>query len=159
MTIDQLEEYGIEQMDDEEIREFLAEHSTGVLGLPTTDVPYLLPLSYGFDDGACLYFTYLLGESSQKADLTERAGGGRVLVDEIETQFEWQSVMLAGDIRSVPEEEWSDITAMTQNAWRPNTLQTATTSGGVAVYEFEITDLAGVQQTGLAPDFRENIEP
>ena len=67
--------------------------------------------------------------------------------------------MLAGDISSVPEDEWSDITAMTQNAWRPNTLQTATTSGGVALYEFEITDLAGIRQTGLAPNFRENIEP
>ena len=159
MTIDQLEEYGLEQMDDEEIREFLSEHSTGVLGLPTTDVPYLLPLSYGFDDEASLYFTYLLGESSQKADLTEQAGRGRFLVYDIDTAFEWQSVMLAGDISSVPEEEWSDITAMTQNAWRPNTLQTATTSGGVALYEFEITELAGIRQTGLAPGFRENIEP
>lgn len=159
MTVEQLEAYGLEQMDDEEMHDFLSAHSTGVLGLPTTDVPYLLPLSYGFDDGACLYFTYLLGDSSQKAELTERAGRGRFLVYDIDTAFEWQSVMLAGDISSVPEDEWSEITAMTQNAWRPNTLQTATTSGGVALYEFEITDLAGIRQTGLAPDFRENIEP
>ncbi|WP_336338405.1 pyridoxamine 5'-phosphate oxidase family protein [Haloarcula brevis] len=159
MTIDQLAEYGLEQMADEEIRAFLADHSTGVLGLPTADIPYLVPLSYGFDDGAALYFTYLLGESSRKADLTEQAGRGRFLVYDIETAFEWQSVMLDGDISRVPEAEWDDITALTQNAWRPNTLQTATTSGGVALYEFEITDLAGIRQTGLAPGFRENIEP
>lgn len=159
MTVDQLEEYGLRQMDDGEIQAFLSEHSTGVLGLPTADVPYLLPLSYGFDDGSCLYFTYLLGESSQKAALTEEAGRGRFLVYDIETAFEWQSVMLAGDITSVPEEEWSDIGAIAQNAWRPNTLQTATTAGGVALYEFKITELAGIQQTGLAPEFRENIEP
>ncbi|EMA27043.1 hypothetical protein [Haloarcula japonica] len=55
-------------------------------------------------------------------------------------------------------DNWSDITAMTQNAWRPNTLQ-ATTSGEVILSEFEITDFAGIRQAGLAPDFRENIKP
>ncbi|GCF16113.1 hypothetical protein Harman_40480 [Haloarcula mannanilytica] len=159
MTIDQLEEYGLEQMDDEEIEAFLSTHSTGVLGLPMSDIPYLIPLSYGFDNGSCLYFTYVTGESSQKAELTEKAGRGRFLVYNVDTAFEWQSVMLDGDITSVPEDDWPEIEAITQNAWRPNTLQTATTSGGVTLYQFEITDLAGIRQTGLAPDFRENIEP
>ncbi|MFU1783232.1 hypothetical protein ACM16X_17835 [Haloarcula japonica] len=40
----------------------------------------------------------------------------------------------------------------------PNMLQ-ATTSGGVVLSEFEITDFAGIRQAGLAPDFRENIKP
>lgn len=159
MTIDQLEEYGLELLDDNEIREYLSTQSTGVLGLPTGGVPYLIPLSYGFDEESTLYFTYLLGESSRKKELTDRADRARFLVYSIETTFNWQSVMLTGEISAVPEDEWSDIQALTRNRWRPNTLQTANTSGGVAVYEFAISEQAGIRQTGLAPGFRENIEP
>lgn len=159
MTIDQLEQYGLERMDDDAIREFLAAQSTGVLGLPTEDVPYLLPLSYGFDEDSSLYFTYLLGESSRKRELTDRTDRARFLVYSVETTFNWQSVMLVGELRAVPEDEWADLQALTTNRWRPNTLQTATTAGGVQVYEFAIAEQAGIRQTGLAPGFRENIEP
>lgn len=159
MTIDQLTEYGLKRMDDEEIREVLSSHSTGVLGLPTEGVPYMLPLSYGFDGESKLFFTYLLGESSRKNALTDRAGRGRFLVYSIQTSFRWQSVLLTGDLTAVPEEEWAEIEAVARNAWRPNTLQTATTSAGVDVYEFTISDQTGIEQTGLAPEFRENLQP
>lgn len=159
MTIDQLDAYGLERMDDEAIRDFLATQSTGVLGLPTDDVPYLLPLSYGFDGESHLYFTYLLGDSSDKQELTEQAGSGRFLVYDVETQFEWQSVLLTGDLVRVPEDTHEEITAVARSAWQPNTLKTATTAGGTAIYEFTIRTQTGIQQTGLAPDLRENIEP
>lgn len=157
MTIDQLDEYGLERMDDEEVQSFLASQSTGVLGLPTDDIPYMLPLSYGFDGESSLYFTYLLGETSDKQELTDRAERGRFLVYDVETQFKWQSVLLAGDLRPVPDDEVGEIAAVARNAWRPNTLDAATTDGGTAVYELAIEAQTGIQQTGLAPDFRENI--
>jgi hypothetical protein len=56
MTIDELGEYGMQQMDDEEIETFLELQSQGVLGLPTEGAPYLIPMSYGFDGGSHLYF-------------------------------------------------------------------------------------------------------
>jgi nitroimidazol reductase NimA-like FMN-containing flavoprotein (pyridoxamine 5'-phosphate oxidase superfamily) len=49
VTVDELTDYGLERMDDDAIRDCLAAESVGVLGLPTDDVPYLLPLSYGYD--------------------------------------------------------------------------------------------------------------
>ncbi|PSP36544.1 pyridoxamine 5'-phosphate oxidase family protein [Halobacteriales archaeon QH_10_70_21] len=159
MTIDQLTEYGLEPMDDESIREFLSAHSTGVLGLPTESEPYLLPLSCGYDGDSSLYFTYLLGESSWTAELTDAAESARFLAYSVETQFNWRSVLLTGDASAVPEEKWSDVEPLTQNAWRPNTLQAASTTGGVAVYEFRVRERDGIQQNGLAPEFRENIEP
>jgi nitroimidazol reductase NimA-like FMN-containing flavoprotein (pyridoxamine 5'-phosphate oxidase superfamily) len=159
ITVDELTEYGLEPMDDEAIREFLSTHSTGVLGLPTEGVPYLLPLSYGYDEDGSLYFTYLLGESSRKAALTDRAERARFLVYSVETQFIWRSVLLTGELDAVPEAEWSEVEPLTRNAWRPDTLQAASTSGGVAVYEFTIRERAGIQQNGLAPGFSEDTEP
>lgn len=158
MTIDELSKYGLERMTDEAIETFLDDHALGVLGLPTDDVPYMLPLSYVYDDGR-LYFTYLLGESSRKESLTARARSGRFLVYDAETAFKWQSVMLTGDIAEVPESEWGALPDHPKSAWRPSVLQSATTSGGVKVYGFEIRERDGIRQTGLAPRFRENIEP
>jgi nitroimidazol reductase NimA-like FMN-containing flavoprotein (pyridoxamine 5'-phosphate oxidase superfamily) len=159
MTIDELEQYGMERMDAAAIEAFLTDQSTGILGLPTEDLPYMLPLSYVFDEDEHLYFTYLLGETSRKQDLTERAARARFLVYEVETTFTWKSVVLTGELSVVPEDEWDDLSVLPSNAWRPSVLQSATTSGGVAVYEFAIEDVTGIRQTGLAPDFRENIEP
>ena len=157
MTVEDLEGYGLEQMADDAIEEFLASQSVGVLGLPTAGVPYMIPLSYAYDDGS-LYFTYLLGESSQKGTLTAQSQRGRFLVYDVETMFRWKSVMLTGDLRQVPESEWPELKAHPRNSWRPSVLQSASTSAGVSVYEFAIREQAGIEQTGLAPRFRENIE-
>lgn len=116
----------------------------GVLGLPTESEPYLLPLSCGYDGDSSLYFTYLLGESSWKAELTDAAESARFLAYSVETQFNWRSVLLTGDASAVPEEKWSDVEPLTQNAWRPNTRQAASTTGGVAVYEFRVRERDGI---------------
>lgn len=154
MAVDQLKEYGLEQMFDSEIQTFLASQSTGVLGLPTGDVPYLVPLSYEFDGDATLYFTYLLGESSRKAVLTEQAERGRFLVFDVQTTFNWQSVLLTGDLVAIPEDEWSEIDSIVENIWQPDVLETASTAGEIAVYELQISEQVGLRQTGLAPGFQ-----
>lgn len=157
MTVEELTQYGLEAMDENAIEEFLESQSVGVLGLPTDDVPYMLPLSYAYD-GESLYFTYLLGESSRKERLTEASSRGGFLVYDAETMFRWKSVLLTGTLSSVPESEWGDLAAHPTNSWRPSVLQSASTSAGVRVYEFDIEEQGGIEQTGLAPRFRENIE-
>ena len=49
MTVDILQAYGLEQMDEGEIADFLTNRGGGVLGLPTAGAPYLIPMSFGFD--------------------------------------------------------------------------------------------------------------
>jgi len=160
MTIGELQRYGVEEIDESAIRDVLDSQSIGVLGLADQKVPYLLPLSYAFDEESdSLYFTYLVGSSSEKEALTERAGRGRFLVYDVETMFRWRSVLLTGTLSPVPEDEWADIQHVLSEAWRPSVLDSASTSGGISVYEFSIRDWSGIRQSGLAPDFRENIEP
>ena len=119
MSIAQLQEYGLEQMDDDAIRAFIDTQSTGVLGLPMDGAPYLLPMSFAFDGDSSLYFTYLLGSSSRKAALTERADRARFLVYSVETMFNWESALLTGELTEVPEDEWSELEDLLTAAWRP----------------------------------------
>lgn len=159
MTLSELEAYGVRAMDESAIEEFLSTQSTGVLGLPDEQAPYLLPLSYAYDGEDRLYITYVLGESSRKGTLTARTDLARFLVYDAETPFRWQSVLLTGRLERVPEDEWPEIRDVLAEAWRPNTLETAATSGGIEVYAFVVEERSGVEQDGLAPDFRENVDP
>lgn len=157
MSVDQLQDYGLERMKDEQIREFLTSHSTGVLGLPAEGVPYMIPMSYAHDD-ASLYFTYLLGPSSNKGTLSQRADRARFLVYSVETMFNWRSVLLGGPLSQVPEAEWSDLEDVLTNAWRPELFKNAGAAGSVEVYELEIQAQDGIRHTGLARGFQESID-
>jgi nitroimidazol reductase NimA-like FMN-containing flavoprotein (pyridoxamine 5'-phosphate oxidase superfamily) len=160
MTVDELEKYGLRPMDETAVWDVLEDQSIGVLGLPDEGVPYMIPLSYASDsDGESLYFTYLVGATSEKQRLTERSGRARFLVYDVETMFRWRSVLLTGGLSAVPDDERADIQHVLADAWRPSVLDSASTSGGIEVYEFEIQDWTGIQQSGLAPDFRENVQP
>lgn len=140
-------------MREETIEAFLASHSLGVLGLPADGGPYLVPLSYAYDDGT-LYFTFLLGAESRKERLAEEAGRGTFLVYSAETAFSWQSVLLEGEFRKVPPSEWGDLGETLAGAWRPELFETASPSRNVAIYAFDVVDASGIKHTGLAPGMR-----
>ena len=151
MSTNELEQYGLVRMTDDEIRSFLASQGTGVLGFPTADAPYLLPMSYGFDGESRLYFTYFVGSESRKATLSERTDVASVLVYKADTKFNWQSVLLSGTLEQVPESEWETVEDATDDAWRPDLFETADLSGGVSVCEFRIQERSGVKHIGLPP--------
>lgn len=120
MTVEELAEYGVNRMDDAEIRDLLLDQGMGVLGLPSEDVPYLLPMSFGFDGESRLYFTYVLGGSSRKDRLSSRNESARFLVYSADTMFVWESVLLTGTLVEVPEDEWDDIRDALAVAWQPD---------------------------------------
>lgn len=158
MSVDQLQEFGLERMDDDEIRDLVSSQSTGVLGLPAADAPYLLPMSFAFDGDSSLYFTYLLGPSSRKELLSNRAEYARFLVYTVETMFNWRSVLLTGELSETPESELSELEDVLTTAWRPELFRTAGTEGGVKVYELEVESQSGIRHTGLASGFKEGVE-
>lgn len=153
MTVDELGPAGIERMSGREIDEFLASQGVGVLGLPAGDGPYLIPMSFGFDGEAALYFTFLVGGSSRKADLAEAAEVARFLVYSAASPFTWQSVVLTGAIESVPDDEFEDVARSMHNAWRPALFEDADLGPGVRVYRFVVGDRVGFKHTGLPPGF------
>lgn len=150
MTLEELTEYGMARMDEAAIDGFLSSHSIGVLGLPAEDAPYLLPLSYSYD-GESLYFLYVVGAESRKADLSDRAEAARFLVYSAETVFNWRSVLLSGTIEEVPVGEWDPLLDEMEMAWRPELFETASEMEVTRLYRFRIEERSGIKHTGLPP--------
>jgi len=151
MTVPELKPYGLETMRREEIDTFLDSQSVGILGLSDGPVPYLLPLTYGYD-GESLYFTYLLGAESHKEELTEQVDRGSFLVYSAETRFNWRSVFLEGEFRKIPPRRWGDLSDVLDGAWRPELFQTASPSRNVKIYALDVVDVTGIKHTGLAAE-------
>lgn len=154
MSVNELEAAGITRMDEAEIAGFLSSQGVGVLGLPDEPVPYMIPMSFGFDGEDALYFTYFTGAESRKRTLTERAETARFLVYKATSQFSWQSVQVAGPIERVPESERADVEAVMDNAWHPDVFDPNGLNDGVAVYRLRIETRVGMKQNALPPRFR-----
>ena len=148
-----VEEIQLTEMDDDAIRAFLANRKMGVLGLPTDDIPYLLPMSFGYDDGETLYFTFVGGPDSRKRGLVEGTDRARFLAFAAESPFSWESVLLSGTVESIPEDEWGDIVPVLEAAWRPDVIEAAMETEEVTVYRFSADEWTGYKHTGLPPGF------
>ncbi|MFY4811210.1 pyridoxamine 5'-phosphate oxidase family protein [Haloarcula sp. AONF1] len=155
MTIDTLKAAGLTRMDDSNIAAFLSNQRVGVLGLPTENGPYMIPLSFGYDGDRSLYFTFIGGSASRKQQLTEAAENAAVLVYKVESMFHWESVLLQGGIEAVPESEWDDLADVLDTAWRPELFEDAIEDGDIAVYRFRIDEKEGLRHAGLPPGFEQ----
>ncbi|AEH39361.1 pyridoxamine 5'-phosphate oxidase family protein [Halopiger xanaduensis] len=153
MTIDELTDYGMERMTDDEIEVFLKTQSLGVLGLPTEGTPYLIPLSYGYDGGSTLYFVYVVGAESRKATLSDRADTASFLVYSAETMFHWRSVLATGSLRRLSDDERSAITDAQTPIWRPELLETASEAESTRIYELTVDEWTGIRHAIAPPTF------
>lgn len=159
MTIDELTEYGMQRMDEEEIETYLELHNLGVLALSTDDAPYLLPMSYGYDGDSRLYFTYILGKESRKAELSNAVGRASFLVYRAETMFHWRSVVLVGSLRELSESERTDLSDSELPAWRPELLEAASESIETGIFEFLVEERSGLKHTITPPGFWQRVSP
>ena len=153
MTVDELSEYGMQQMSDEEVEGHLSSHSLGILGLSTDGAPYLLPMSYGYDGGSRLYFYYVMGPRSRKDELSARAETASFLVYSAETLFIWRSVLLTGSLQPLPAEQRGKLTEAEMPTWRPKLFETASEEEESQIYEFRIEEWTGIKQNELPPGF------
>lgn len=158
MTVDELERYGLEHMDDDEIGKFLSTQDVGVLGLQADDGPYLLPMSYGYDGDSSLYFTFVTSSSSRKAQLADPDEPAKFLVYNASSMFAWESIILTGTVRTVPESEWDDLDELLEDVWHPDVFETAGELEGVEIYEFQAAGKTGIKQVGLPPGFDDRRE-
>ncbi|SFC64968.1 hypothetical protein SAMN05444422_11331 [Halobiforma haloterrestris] len=147
MVNDLLEESNTASMSEQQMRTLLEEEGIGILALPTEGVPYVVPMSFGYDGESMLYFVYLLfGTESRKESLSDDVERGRFLVYRAESVYDWQSVSLTGRIAAVPDDEWDTLRDAMQNAWHPNIFASANPMRGVRGYRFRIESWTGIQQ-------------
>lgn len=146
MVSENMMEGGTASMTDDEIRSFLLAEGVGVLALSTDGVPYVVPMSFGFDGESTLYFLFLLfGAESRKQTLCDRVDRARFLVYSAESMHDWRSVTTTGAIESVPEDDWGDLRAAMENAWHPDLFTAASPMRGVEGYRFRVEDWSGIR--------------
>ncbi|MFP4625192.1 MAG: pyridoxamine 5'-phosphate oxidase family protein [Natronomonas sp.] len=146
MSIGAITESGMNSMEDDGIRTFLTQQGVGVLGIQDDGVPYLVPLSFGFDGKSTLYFVFLLfGTESRKETLIDENRRARFLVHRADSMHEWQSVSCTGDISPVADEDWDELLETMENAWHSDLFSSARPMRGVEGYRFEIDDWSGIQ--------------
>jgi hypothetical protein len=146
MSTEDVLESSAASMTDEEIREFLTEQGVGVLALSTDGVPYVVPMSFGFDGDSTLYFLFLLfGTESRKQTLSDRTERARFLVYRARSMHDWRSVSLVGHIEQVPEDDWDPLQVAMENAWHPNLFSSASPMRGVEGYQFRVDDWNGIR--------------
>ncbi|MEF8976829.1 MAG: pyridoxamine 5'-phosphate oxidase family protein [Halapricum sp.] len=148
MSTDELLESSADSMTDEQIQAFLTEQGVGILALPGEDIPYVVPMSFGYDGNSALYFIFLLfGTDSRKETLSDRAQRARFLVYRAQSMYDWQSVSLAGQISAVAEDDWDKLQSAMQNAWHPNLFSSASPMRGIKGYQFQIDGWTGIQHS------------
>lgn len=152
MTVDTLLDYGLQQMDETSIENFLRHQGVGVLGLRTDDVPYMLPMAFGYDGADRLYFSFFVDEPSRKAELAERNNRASFLVFSADSMFAWESVQLVGSVRRLPE-GWDEKPGALSNAWRLDVFERAESAGEIRLYEFLIEDREGYTYVEVPPGF------
>lgn len=155
MTVEGLKEFGLEAMSDEQITNFLSNQGVGVLGLPADDVPYMIPMSFGYDGESRLYFSFYVGTESRKRELSERAEAARFLVYSADSPFFWESVELEGTISEIQEGQWDEHEAALENAWHLQLFRNADSAGDLHLYAFRITSQRGFTHTGMPPGLQD----
>lgn len=158
MTVEELEAFGLQTMTDEEITNFLATQGYGVLALPDEPVPYMIPLSFGYDGADHLYFSFVGGDESHKQTLVADTDTARFLVFRADSAYTWESVTLIGEITELPETAWSDHEAALDNAWHLDLFDQAMDAVSISLYEFTIQSQRGLKQSGLPPGFTSQTE-
>lgn len=149
MTVEAFEPYGLEEMTDDEIADFLASQTVGVLALPTEGAPLVRPMSFDFSPPDEVHISYVLAGESQKRAHTN--GAARLLVYTANSPFNWRSVIVTGSLERVPDAERQGVIEDLDIAWRPSVFEGEELPGTIAIYRLRIDERSGIKQVGLPP--------
>lgn len=137
-------------MGEGEILDFLGRGGTGVLSLAQDADAYAIPISYGFDPAASrFYFRLGYGTESQKRAYVEATNTARLVVyDKVEDG--WLSVIGAGELREIGEEELNlEVVRALRQAELPllDIFDTPEDELVFTMYALDITELTGRKST------------
>jgi hypothetical protein len=134
-------------MDEETARAFLREQGFGVLSLASGGEAYGIPISYGYDaEAERLYFVFLRpAETSRKERFGEATERASFLAFDVPSREEWRTVVVAGTLRTVDDDEWPAVRdALEDNAWFPSLFSETEPMRDIVGWTLEIEDVTGM---------------
>jgi hypothetical protein len=132
-------------MSDAEISRLLTDRGVGVLSLADGDVPYGVPLSFGYDGDDRLYFLFAgHSEAGKKVRYAEQSAEASFLVFEVTANGAWRSAIVSGPLERITPTEWDAAReAMADNAYRPDLLTDVDVRSDPRVWALGVADASG----------------
>ncbi|SEN03368.1 Pyridoxamine 5'-phosphate oxidase [Halorientalis persicus] len=150
MTMDTTGQWMGTPMDQRDIDDLLEASGYGILSLASDDEPYSLPISFGYD-GSDVYFVFLEDSpDGRKFDFVEEGGTARLLVTDIGSRFDWQSIAVTGPVRRVPTDskDWDRLVeTLEDNAWFSSDFQRAGDIEEMYGFRLEPDEVRGLEVT------------
>ncbi len=135
------------EMDDETARQFLTEQGFGVLSLAAEGEAYGIPITYGYDaETERLYFVFLRpGEESKKERFSEATERASFLTFDVPSREEWRTVIVAGTLRAVDDDEWPAVRdALEDNAWFPTLFSESEPMQDILGWALDVDEVSGM---------------
>ncbi len=144
MTSDDKPLLGIE-LDKPAIDDVLNTVGVGVLSMSAGDVPYGVPLSFGYDGADSLYFLFLDASTEHRKELyAERSDRASFTALDSNPDGSWRSVIVAGPLDRIIIDEWDEAReAMAANAYQSNLLSKYELQENPNVWSLEIQERSG----------------
>lgn len=120
MTMDPYGQWIGTPMNDSDIDDLLNSTGWGVVSLADGDEPYSIPISFGYD-GDDIYFVFIEDSpTNAKFDFIADGKTARLLVTNVGSRFDWQSIAITGPVRAVDPDsgDWETLMGVLEdNAW------------------------------------------
>lgn len=109
------------EMNRSEIDEFLTERGYGTFSVASEGQAYSVPISMGYDGKDLFMYLLTFGGKSRKLDYLQDTNRACFLAVEVNSRFDWGSVVVTGTTSEVGEDEENyHDEVLEDNGWFPN---------------------------------------
>lgn len=120
MSTDPYAQWTGEPMAPDEIDSLLTAADHGVLAVAEDDLPYTIPVSFGYEAGD-IYFAFVRTDpDNEKFRFIADGKPARLLVTDIKARFDWRSVAVTGPVEAIDLADggWETLVeALENNPW------------------------------------------
>lgn len=131
-------------MTDSQADETLERLGYGTLSLAHDDDAYGIPVSFGYDGDSVYLYLIRFGEDSEKIDYAESTGRASLTVLDVESRFDWCSVIVRGRLEETEDSAYAQE-VIEDNAWHPSLFGSTSTEPMTEVrrMRLEVSEVTG----------------
>ncbi|EMA61570.1 pyridoxamine 5'-phosphate oxidase family protein [Halorubrum kocurii] len=135
---------GIE-MEESAIDDVLTDMGVGVLSMSADGVPYGVPLSFGYDGDARLYFVFLGATADlRKETYADQSDVASFTTFAVDPDGSWRSVVVSGSLDRISPGDWDAAReAMLDNAYRSKLLAERELRENPNVWVLDVAERSG----------------
>lgn len=148
MTMDTTGQWMGTPMDPDDIDALLEAKGWGLLSLANDDVPYSIPISFGYD-GEDVFFVFLKdAPDGEKFEFIDDGKTARLHVTDIKRRFDWQSIAINGPVRRVDRDsaDWDHLMeTLDDNGWFSSDYERAVSIEDLYGWRLEPDEVHGIE--------------